>query len=369
MQAIAIYIGAFILSMACGFFSIPVITRFCVKHGLFDMPNIRKVHKNPIPRLGGITFVPSMLLASVIVLFILSQKQDSGISMSLWTMYFGITLFIIYVTGIVDDIMGLSASTKFLTEVLATMIIPFSGLYINNLYGLFGIYSISVYVGIPLTILLMVFITNSINLIDGIDGLSASLTLIALIGFLIAFNSDHLFYYCLLIASLMGVLIPYLRYNMFGNAEKGQKIFMGDSGSLSLGFILSFLAVKYCMDTPNIAYDPDRLLWAWTFLAVPCFDVVRVFFFRILHHKSPFHPDKNHIHHKLLAIGLSQHKALAVIILLQLTIIATNALFVDTISMPFILIADIFIYCLAIATIDIIADRGKLLVGKSGQAA
>lgn len=166
----------------------------------------------------------------------------------------------------------------------------------------------------------------------------------------------------------MGVLVPYFCYNVFGNIEKHQKIFMGDSGSLSLGFILGFLAIKYCMDTSRVSYSPSRIMWAWTLLAVPCFDVVRVFFFRIIHHRSPFQPDKNHIHHKLMACGLSQHQALIVILTLQVLLIALNAIAYDNISLTLILVSDIAVYTAANAVINVIINH-TISVEQAKQAA
>lgn len=352
--------------MVCGFVFIPIINKFCLDKKLYDIPNGRKVHKKPIPRLGGISFVPSMLLASVIVLFIMNKdlNNNNNISVNLWSVYFCISLFIIYSTGIIDDLIGLNASVKFTAEVVAAIIMPIAGLYINNLYGLFGIYDIPFWIGAPLTVLVMVFTCNAINLIDGIDGLSASLTLIALTVFFICFYSDNLFFYCLMIISLMGVLMPFLCYNMFGSIEKKRKIFMGDSGSLSLGFILGFLAVKYCMDTPRTTYSPLRIMWSWTLLAVPCFDVVRVFFYRIRHHKSPFQPDKNHIHHKLMACGLSQHQTLAVIMSLAVLLIVINAIISNIITLSTVLIIDILLYTAINLTTNVIISHHNVTTDK-----
>lgn len=365
MQHLLIYLGALLLSMMSGFIYIPLITRYCQKRGFFDIPDARKVHKTPIPRLGGMAFVPSMLLACVLVLFAMNYQSDTGLNFSLSSLYFCISLLIIYFTGIIDDFVGVKASPKFLVQIAATIILPISGLYINNLYGLFGIYTIPFWVGAPLTVLVMVFTCNAINLIDGIDGLSASLTVIALVGFIIVFDAEGLIFYGILIASLMGVLIPFLHYNMFGSIEKKQKIFMGDSGSLSLGFVLGFLAVKLCMNTPRTPYNPIHVMWSWTLLAVPCFDVVRVFFYRICHHRSPFHPDKNHIHHKLLACGLNQHKALVAILLLQLFIIGINVLLLYGLtSLTVILCIDIAIYLAFVIMTDKIAARKEVFISK-----
>ena len=365
MQNYLLYLGAALISMGCGFAVIPTITKFCLKYKVYDQPNGRKIHHQPIPRLGGISFVPGILLASVAVLFLISTGSQREIQVSLWSVYFIISLLIIYVTGIIDDLVGLNATMKFSVEIAATCIIPAANLYINNLYGLFGIYTIPFWIGAPLTILVLVFTCNAINLIDGIDGLSASLTIIALIGFFLCFFKEDLYYYCIMIAALIGVLIPYLYYNLFGSTEKRNKIFMGDSGSLSLGFILGFLAVKLCMDSPRISYDPNKIVWALSLLAVPCFDVVRVFFFRIIHGRSPFQPDKNHIHHKLMACGLSQHQALGSIIVLQLIIIAVNITLADSISSTAILCIDVALYYIFNLVINLVSNQKSAKVNQA----
>ena len=365
MQGYLLYFGAVLISMGCGFAVIPAITKFCLKYNFYDQPNGRKIHHEPIPRLGGISFVPGMLLTSVIVLFLMSTGHNREVQVSLWSLYFCVSLLIIYFTGIVDDLVGLNATVKFMIEIAATCILPAANLYINNLYGLFGIYTIPFWVGAPLTILVLVFTCNAINLIDGSDGLSASLTIIALIGFFICFYSENLTYYCVLIAALVGVLIPYLYYNVFGSIEKHKKIFMGDSGSLSLGYILGFLAVKLCMDTPRVTYDPSRIVWAWSLLAVPCFDVVRVFFFRIIHGRSPFQPDKNHIHHKLMACGLSQHQALVTIVAFQFLIIAANFALADIISSTAILCIDVAMYFIFNLVTNLVSNQKSALVSEA----
>lgn len=365
MQSYLLYLGAFLMSIGCGFAVIPTITKFCLKYNIYDQPNGRKIHHQPIPRLGGITFVPGMLLTSIIVLFLLSTGHNHVVEVSLWSLYFCVSLFIIYITGIVDDLVGLNATIKFIVEIAATCILPAANLYINNLYGLFGIYTIPFWAGAPLTILVLVFTCNAINLIDGIDGLSASMSIIALIGFFFCFYEETLFYYCIMITALVGVLIPYLYYNVFGSIEKHKKIFMGDSGSLSLGFILGFLAVKLCMDTPRVAYDPSRIVWAWSLLAVPCFDVVRVFFFRLIHGRSPFQPDKNHIHHKLMSCGLTQHQALIMIVAFQLLIIAANIALLGIISSTTILCIDVAMYFIFNLVANLVSSQKNVLVSEA----
>lgn len=329
MTQYIIILGALVLSALCGFIILPIIMNFCKERGLYDIPNSRKIHKNAIPRLGGISFLPSMTLATIILFVVHHQFFTSHqISISLWSVCFFLSLAIIYGVGLVDDLIGLGAKVKFSAQIIAALIMPFSGLYINDLYGFCGFHEIPFWVGALLTVFVIVFISNAINLIDGIDGLSAGLSLIALSGFLLSFLRDpSMVAYCILIAGLIGVLIPFMYFNIFGKAENNRKIFMGDSGSLSLGFILGFLFVKHTMDNPLAFTErPDSaMMLSCSLLLVPVLDVVRVSLVRLRHHVPMFQADKNHIHHKLMRAGLNQHQALVVILSLALFFIALNA--------------------------------------------
>ena len=349
MTQYIIILGALVLSALCGFIILPIIMNFCKERGLYDIPNSRKIHKNAIPRLGGISFLPSMTLATIILFVVHHQFFTTHqISISLWSVCFFLSLAIIYGVGLVDDLIGLGAKVKFAAQIIAALIMPFSGLYINDLYGFCGFHEIPFWVGALLTVFVIVFISNAINLIDGIDGLSAGLSLIALSGFLLSFLRDpSMVAYCILIAGLIGVLIPFMYFNIFGKAENNRKIFMGDSGSLTLGFILGFLAVKFSMDNPNVmTFSPDSLLLSLTFLVVPVFDVVRVSLVRIAHHKPIFRADKNHIHHKLMRTGQTQHQALVCILLLALFYIGLNLLLRNHLPLTLIIVADVVVWVL-----------------------
>lgn len=333
--------------MALGLFTIPQILKFCRRHEIYDRMDERKLHATNIPRLGGVAFLPSLLI-SFIVGLILMYITSAGIKINLWSVGVLAGMVIVYVTGLVDDYTELSPALKFLMQFIAAALIPACGLYLNNLYGLFGVHEISPWVGIPLTIYLIMFVNNSINLIDGIDGLAASICIIALLGFLVMFFDVQIIVYCALVAGIIGVLIAYLRYNLFGNAEKGKKIFMGDSGSLLLGYILSFLSLKHAVDNSLVMpYRDYALLLPLTLLLIPTFDVVRVILARKSHGLPMTHPDKRHIHHKLLAIGLTQHQTLGVIICAQLCFIGFNyALYHMEVNCNIILAADVLIYVL-----------------------
>ena len=340
-------IGAFILGMACGIFFIPTVLNFCKKKKLYDIPTLRKVHNAPIPRLGGITFIPSMMISAVAVLLIIATNNiQDKISLSMWSVGFILSLSIIYSVGIIDDLIGLNAKVKFAAQILAASIMPFCGLQINDLYGLFGIYEIPSVIGIPLTILIFVFIDNALNLIDGIDGLATSLSIIALLGFFYCFVPYDLIAYEVMIAGLLGVLAVYLYYNMWGKVEKGTKIFMGDSGSLTLGFFLAFLFVKAIAVNPNVMpMPPKRILIAYSLLIIPTFDVVRVVIHRIRNKKPIFDADKCHIHHKILAMGYNQHYTLFIIILLDIVFIGINVVLGKmNVGLTGILLIDIALY-------------------------
>ena len=341
-------LGAFLLSTLCGFLFIPALLSFCKKKKLYDMPSQRKVHKCLVPRLGGIAFMPSMLIAFFIVTLIMgSHSVDSKITISSWTLGLLISLLLIYGVGIVDDLIGLDAKVKFTIQVVASSILPLCGLYINNLYGLFGIHEIPFYIGFPLTVLVFVFIDNAMNLIDGIDGLSASLAILALLGFLYTFIHNGLVVYAVLIAGLVGVLMAYLYFNVFGDPEKNRKIFMGDSGSLTLGFILGFFFVKTSMNNPNVMpFSASRVILAYSLLIVPTFDVVRVIIHRLRVGTPIFDADKSHIHHKLMATGLSQHRTLGAILLLELGFVTLNLGIYEFIGKDFntLLLTDILLY-------------------------
>ncbi len=343
---ILLILGAMTISMGCGFLAIPVILDFCKEKRLYDIPNARKMHKTMIPRLGGVAFMPSMLIAFILALLVMANDyQGNRISINLWSLYFFLGLLIIYVVGLVDDLTGLGANIKFTAQIIAAIVLPLSNLYINNLYGLFGIYEIPYWVGAPLTVITIVFICNAMNLIDGIDGLCASLTEIALAGFMFAFYSEHIYVYCILIAGLMGALIPYLYYNLFGKEECNRKIFMGDSGSLTLGFVLGFLFVKYTMNNPTVMpFAPHRMPIAYTFLIIPTFDVVRVVLHRIRMHQGIFCADKNHIHHKIMRLGYSMRQTLCIILCLALSFIVLNRMVYPFTGFTIVFIMDIFLY-------------------------
>ena len=204
---------------------------------------------------------------------------------------------------------------------------------------------ISAWVGIPFTVLTIVFITNAVNLIDGIDGLASGLSSVALLVFGVLFIEKGLWMYSIIAFSTFGVLVPFFYYNVFGSVERARKIFMGDTGSLTLGYILSFLAVKYSQNNLVVtSYTEGAFVIAFSTLIVPSFDVIRVVMLRIRNGKSPFEADKNHIHHKFLAMGFTPRKALITILLISCSFSAINIFFMPWVNNTVMLIGDITIW-------------------------
>lgn len=320
LNNILIVLLGIVLAVYMGSRIIPRILVISFRKRLFDVPDARKVHKRPIPRLGGVTFYPvlfsvfSLLTAyRIIVGDLPNEIFTADFVTEILCMFAGLTL--LYIIGIGDDLVGVRYINKFKVQILSATLFPIAGLYINNFYGLLGIHELTPYIGVPLTILLVVFITNAINLIDGIDGLASSICIIALSVFGILFINHGLWMFAHLAFVCVGILIPFFIYNVFGNADRGRKIFMGDTGSLTMGYVLSFLVIKYCMytDSHSLTESDAPIIIAFSILLVPCLDVIRVVLGRVRRGKSPFLPDRTHIHHKFMNMGFTPRTSLVFI--------------------------------------------------------
>lgn len=364
MANLYIIISAFVSAVILGRIIIPNILIISLRKRLFDVPDERKVHKRPIPRLGGVTFFPVILFSlcvfTAVRLMTGHGPADTSTTDLVCEFLFltgGLTL--LYIVGIADDLIGVRYRKKFLVQIISAAMFPLSGLYINNFYGLFGIYLIPAEVGIPLTMLLVVFITNAINLIDGIDGLASGLSMVALLVFGVLFVHFHMWSYAMLAFVTVGVIIPFFSYNVFGSADLGRKIFMGDTGSLTLGYILSFFVIKYCM------YEPDMLLTmktspvlvSFSVLMVPCLDVIRVVLRRARNKRALFMPDKTHIHHKFLAMGFSPRRALVTIQLMSACFCAFTIVAILYMNNTLVFVIDVVVWTLLNLWFDHVINR------------
>ena len=286
------------LAFIVTFFSIPVIIQIAKAKKLFDEPDERKVHKTVIPTLGGLGIFAGFILACL-------MGVPAGVNTEF--QYFVAAAIVIFFLGLKDDVMILSASKKFVGQLIAAgILIKFGGVSINNMHGFLGIYEIPYYAGVILSFFTIIVITNSFNLIDGVDGLAGSLGLITTVVF-----GSYFFYagqvtYGVMAFALAGSVMGFLIYN-FSPA----KIFMGDTGSLLIGLINSILVIKFIAiaGAPGAKFPISASpAIGFAILIIPLFDTLRVFGLRILDRRSPFSPDRIHVHHFLLDLGFSHKK-------------------------------------------------------------
>lgn len=351
MESYLIYIVyvaiSFMLALLIESFLLPKIVTISRKKCLFDIPNERKKHIEPVSRLGGIVFLPAIVLATIITLFIRIKNHNIT---DFFRFYNILTDFmmaisgvmILYIIGIKDDLIEVNYRKKFVAQFLAAIFLVLSGTYINNLYGLFGIFEISEWIGIPLTIFLCIFITNSINLIDGIDGLASGICGIALTlyGYLFFINGQWTF--AIICFAMLGTLTSFFYFNVFSSKNK---IFMGDTGSLTLGFLLSFLGIRLAMNLPEITINPTEggILTVGSALFVPMFDTIKVMYARLRVHRNMFRPDRRHIHHRLIDIGFSDRATMIMIIAGSLLITLTNLIALKYIDINIVFFTDILV--------------------------
>lgn len=333
---------------------IPQILLVSYRRKLFDMPDERKIHRGTVPRLGGIAFTP-VILFSVSLLLGMSilmgnTDMENMMRINAQAISFGLcALLLMYLTGMSDDLIGVRYRAKFVVQIFCAVLLIEAGMYVNDLHGIIGLGHISPWFGIPLTILIVVYVVNAINLIDGIDGLASGLSSAAFIIYGTAFLMIGKPIFAMLSFACLGVLIQFFYYNVFGSAERKKKIFMGDTGSLTIGLLLAFLGLALLQWSPDKfpTFRTNPMILTVSPLIIPCFDVVRVFLHRVRRHGNPFLPDKTHIHHKMLAIGLNQRLAMVLIVVASITFSIANILLSRYVEVNLLLILDILLWTLA----------------------
>ncbi|MEJ8803737.1 MraY family glycosyltransferase [Pontibacter sp. H249] len=286
-------------------FAVPSIIRVAHLKNILDKPNGRTVHAELTPRLGGGAMFAGFMSALTIF-----ADLNNGVQQLLAGC---IMLFFI---GLKDDLINISALKKFAVQILATGIVIFmADIRITSFQGILGVGELEIGTSYAFTFIVVIGITNAINLIDGLDGLAGTLVIIAATTFGVYFylygGADY-GNYAAVAFCLVGGILGFLRYNF-----RKATIFMGDTGSLLCGFILSVLAIQFI----EMRMVPAAPSVALGILFVPLFDTFRVFLIRILKGTSPFVPDKNHIHHRLLSIGLTQTATVITLATINLAVI------------------------------------------------
>jgi UDP-N-acetylmuramyl pentapeptide phosphotransferase/UDP-N-acetylglucosamine-1-phosphate transferase len=304
---------SFILALTLALYEVPIIVRIVKKLHLMDHPNERSSAVSSIPTLGGIAIFISFILASAIGL---SRYELPEIR------YILPAITLIFFLGLTDDIVNVPPFKKIIVQIaVAAILIFLAKIRITNLHGLFGIWEIGEIPGFLITCFMIILIINSFNLMDGIDGLAAGITMLVAFAFGSWFFISGHYNYAILSITLVGSLGGFFYYNVYGVQNK---IFMGDTGSLVLGTIISILLIQF--NEFNIDQSQPYALAAapaisFGILSYPLMDTFRVTMIRIFHLKTPFRADKNHFHHRLLILGLSHKQA-------TFSIIGFNILFI-----------------------------------------
>lgn len=326
---------------------IPKIILIAFRKKLFDEIDERKIHRGIVPRLGGIAFLPSIIFSFCVVIGFNLRTEELSLGEPLMIEMIPIFfllcgLMLMYLVGIADDLIGVRYRGKFLLQIFTGTLLVAGGMWISDLYGFLWIHHCPDWLGWLFSIFLVIYVANSINLSDGIDGLASGLSMIALIFYSIVFFLAGEYLFALMAATTLGTLIPFFYYNVFGHAENHNKIFMGDTGSLTIGTVLAFLSIAmFRIPLGDIPGNQNPFILAIAPIILPCFDVVRVFVHRVRNGSNPFLPDKCHIHHKLLALGLVQWKALITILISDATIVGGNLLLSSLVQPTWLILGDI----------------------------
>lgn len=304
------YLLPFVVAAMAVFVIHPSLVKIAHMKSIVDNPDARKLNKEPVPVLGGVAvFFGIMFSLSVAGYYIEGMNVQFELIIAMMIMLY---------TGVGDDILQFSPRLRFALQIFVVCLMMFlCGIYIDNFHGLWGIHELPWYIAVALTIFSGVGIINSINLIDGVDGLCSGYGVFASMMFAVCFMRMGDVSYAALAYAVAGAIFPFMLHNMFGQRYK---MFLGDGGSLVLGFICSLYVMRTIQSGDDVVTG-YTISFTLAVLAIPVFDTVRVMTARILHGRSPFSPDKTHLHHMFIALGFS-HVVTAV------SVIALNALVV-----------------------------------------
>ncbi len=300
----------------------PYILQMAKKKELIVKPNKRTAHEGGIPNIGGINIFSSFILS-----YLLFSTEEINFShrIILAGMYF------ILLVGFFDDMVELVPRKKFMGELIAGfLLIVVADIRLTHLHGFLGIEHIHDVISYPLSFFVFLLIINGLNLIDGVDGLASGLGILICAFFGVYFQLIGITYLSLMAYALIGALLIFFIYNVFGHKKK---IFMGDSGALVLGYTVFMFVVEFCevnacntgVINPALVMNAAPVV-AIAVLAVPLIDTLRVMITRIKKGKSPFEADKNHVHHLLLSIGLKHREVTFVLLIVNLLFIGLGIL-------------------------------------------
>lgn len=293
----AIQLAAAVTSFVICFLIIPVIIKYSLEKNLVDIPGRRKIHKKITPSMGGIAIFIGFVVSALIWMDISQWKEMRFVL---------IALFIVFFIGVRDDLVPLRPFMKLLGQLMAAVVlIVLFDLRLKSFYGLLGIYDIPLIISYAITLFTIIVITNSFNLIDGLDGLAGTIAGIALLAFGVSFYLAGDIVFAVLSFSMLGAVIAFLFFNW-----DPSEIFMGDTGALVIGMTLAisaihFIDLQYSLPVDSPYKFTAAISGAVCFIIIPLADTLRIFILRIIRKQSPFTPDKSHIHHNIMRLGFS----------------------------------------------------------------
>jgi len=296
-QSMAIQLAAAITSFVIAFLIVPVIIKFSLQKNLVDIPGRRKIHKKVTPSMGGIAIFIGFFISSLVWIDLQGWAQIKFIL---------VALFVIFFIGVRDDLVPLRATVKLMGQIMATSLLIFLfDLRIKSFYGVLGIGELDPTVSIVLTFFTFIVITNSFNLIDGLDGLAGTIAIIALLSFGIWFFLVGDFLFSILSFSMLGSIFAFLIFNW-----DPSEVFMGDTGALVIGMMLAILTIhfidlNYTLEQTHPYKFYAGIGTAACFIIIPLIDTLRIVILRLVKGQSPFKPDKSHIHHAIMRLGMT----------------------------------------------------------------
>jgi UDP-GlcNAc:undecaprenyl-phosphate GlcNAc-1-phosphate transferase len=315
----ALQLAAATTSFVIAFLVVPVIIKYSLLKNLVDIPGRRKIHKKVTPSMGGIAIFFGFFISSLIWIDLQSWGAIKFIM---------VALFVIFFIGVRDDLVPLRWMLKLMGQIMAASLLIFLlDLRIKSFYGLFGVHELPELATYAITYLTIIVITNSFNLIDGLDGLAGTIAIVSLLAFGVWFFMVDDVIFSVLAFSMLGAILAFLIFNW-----EPSEVFMGDTGALVIGMTLAIMAIHFMDSNFNLP-----LQHAYRFSAsigtvicimiIPLVDTLRIVILRLSKRQSPFKPDKSHIHHALMRLGLSHSQTTLFLGGIQLLYIALAIVF------------------------------------------
>lgn len=314
----AINLAACVTAFLVSFIILPVIIKYFIQKNLVDVPGRRKIHKKVTPSMGGVAIFGGFMVASLIWMDF-DQWQSIRFVLA--------SLFIVFLIGVRDDIVPFLALHKLFGQIIAIVILSFSDIFITSFYGLFGIDEIPTAISYLITGFTIVVITNAFNLIDGLDGLAGSVAVVVLTALGIWFYLANDFVFALLSFSMLGGILAFLVFNW-----EPSEIFMGDTGAMVIGMLLAVLVIHFMSVNEGLLPNSPikfsgTVAAAVSFIIIPLSDTLRIFILRVSKGQSPFTPDKSHIHHAIMRLGVTHSKTALILASVQALFIVAIFLF------------------------------------------